>query len=199
MAFNISSFVANFQGSGARPTLFQVSLNFPVAALNLVAGRLLTFQAFATSIPTSQLGQIPYNYFGRAVNFPGDRTFNPWQLNVYVDEDYAVRRGFETWSNAINGHVSNIRNPIAAIPTGYKVDGIVQQMSKIGGPVIATYRMAGCWPMNIGDIQLDWSAKDQIETFPVILSIDWWESIATDQSSPLSTLENIAESVISEF
>jgi hypothetical protein len=88
------------------------------------------------------------------------------------DEDFAVRAMFETWSNAMNRLVSNVRDPAIGAEQ-YKSDLEVIQYSKDGGE-IRSYQLVGAFPTSIGEITLGWDSASQIEEFPVTFSYDYW-------------------------
>ena len=131
MAFNVAEFRANMVGDGARPNLFSVSLVFPIIASNgSLASSKTTFMAKASQLPGSSIGTVGVNYFGREMKFAGNRTFADWSLQIINDEDFLVRNAIESWMNAINSNVTNIRNTAAAGPSAYTVDATVDQYGK---------------------------------------------------------------------
>ena len=133
MAFNVAEFRANMIGDGARPNLFQVSLNFPTVATNGIASsQKASFMAKTAQLPGSTLGTVTTHYFGRELKFVGNRTFADWTITIINDEDFVVRNAFERWMNGINSHNLNVRNPLANAPLGYSVDGDVTQFGKQG-------------------------------------------------------------------
>lgn len=178
MAFSIDQFRANLQFGGARQNQFDVTMPAPaVAALDTAD---FAFKCRSASIPEEQLGIITLGYFGRQIKLAGDRTFAEFQVEVYNDEDWGLHASFEQWSNALNGHLSNLRSA-AAVPTiGYMVDATLTQYGKAGNVITpAQYTMIGCWPASVGAIALSWEANDQIEVFPVTFVYQWWESAST--------------------
>ena len=88
MAFNINDMRSQLVTGGARPTLFQVRLQNPANSAGDVK---FPFMCTATQIPASTVGTIPVLYFGREVKFAGDRTFEPWNVQVLNDEDFLIR------------------------------------------------------------------------------------------------------------
>jgi hypothetical protein len=178
MAFSIDQFRANLQFGGARQNQFDVTMPAPpVAGLNSAD---FAFKCRSASIPEEQVGIIHVPYFGRMLKFAGDRTFTEWQVQVFNDEDWGLRTSFEQWSNALNGHLDNLRNPVAVLTTGYMVDAILTQYGKAGNVIQpAQYTMIGCWPVTVGPIQLAWDANDQIEIFDVTFAYQWWENAVT--------------------
>lgn len=166
MAFNINEVQANFRFEGARPTLFTVDIFNPV---NGSADNTVRFLASATTIPSSDLGNIPVPYFGRTINFAGDRTYDPWQVTVMNDENFLIRNAMEEWSDAINKRVQNIRTI-----TDYKSTARVTQLSKTG-EALRVYRFNGIYPSAISQINLDWSDTNQFERFGLTFTYDYWD------------------------
>ena len=114
MAFNVNDFRSQLVGDGARPNLFQVTLTFPTFTQNgSAAGAKTTFMAKAAQLPGSTIGQITTHYFGREMKFAGNRTFADWTLQIINDEDFVIRNAMESWMNAMNSNVSNIRDSAA--------------------------------------------------------------------------------------
>ena len=165
MAFNINEMRSQLVYGGARQNLFQVRINNP--ANN--SGDLKTpFMVQAAQIPESQLGVIPVYYFGRQMKLAGDRTFGDWTVTVLNDEDFLIRNAMEEWSNRINRLEANVRDI-----NRYKSNATVIQYAK-DGTAIREYRFDGIFPSVISPIELDWGNTDQIESFQVTFTYDYW-------------------------
>lgn len=180
--FDISKFKSGgLKFGGAHSALFQVVFNQTGTTLDTLSTNLpltgqekFTFSCRGASLPPSTLGVIELPYFGRRLPVAGDRTFPPWTVTVMNDEDWLVRSMFETWNNALNHLQGNIRD--SAFINGdnnYKADFSVIQYAKTG-EVIAQYQIIGAWPSQIDPINLDWDNQNQIETFGVTFSFDYW-------------------------
>lgn len=181
MAFDINQFRSALPYDGARPNIFEVTLNFPQVAQSLNLGtdistvsRQLTFMAKASQLPGSTLGMIPVHYFGREVKIPGNRTFQDWTITVINDEDFAIREAFETWLASLSGNTSNIRSPNAVNYIQYSSQGLVTQLGKAGNK-LKQYLVQGIYPIDITPIDLDWGQNDTIEEFSVTLATQYWE------------------------
>lgn len=171
MAFNVNEIRSQLTLGGARPALFQVTIQNPVDA----TGDIKTpFMVEATNIPESAIGTVQVPYFGRKIKIAGDRTFNPWTVRVINDEDFLIRNAMETWMTSINSHEGNVTAFGSASPLLYKSQAQVIQYSKTGLPV-RTYQFNGLYPSTVSPIGLDWNATDQLETFEVTFEYDWWE------------------------
>jgi len=165
MAFNINEMRSQLVYGGARQNLFQVRINNPANA----SGDLKTpFMVQAAQIPESTLGVIPVFYFGRQMKLAGDRTFGDWTVTVINDEDFLIRNAMEEWSNRINRLERNVRDI-----NRYKSNATVIQYAKDGTP-IREYKFNGIFPSVISPIELDWASTDQIESFQVTFSYDYW-------------------------
>lgn len=164
MALNIQEIRSNFALQGARPTLFDVTITNPVIPMPVTR-----FLVSATSIPESQLGNIPVPYFGRIVNFAGDRSYLPWMVTVMNDEDFKIRNALEAWSDAINTKQSNVRQV-----TNYKTEAKVNQYDK-KGTIVRTYQFDGIYPALIEPIRLDWADTNTFERFNVQFIYDYWK------------------------
>lgn len=174
MPFNINAFKSNgLVYGGARPSLFNVEMPAPPGiGIDNVSLDKFRFVCRATELPASRVSEIPVPYFGRRIKVAGQRDFQDWAVAVMNDEDFSVRAMFEAWSNALNRHVSNVRDPAIATEN-YKVDLTVNQYSK-DGELIRAYTLVGAFPTQIGAIALNWESSNQIEEFPVQFAYDYW-------------------------
>lgn len=168
---SILEFKSAMSGGGSRPNNFRVELTFPsiVAGTN-EAARKAQFLCHATTLPGSNVGVAMAAYRGRDVPLAGERTFQPWSINVYNDTDFAIRDAFESWMNRINDVKENtgVTNPML-----YTASITVHQLDR-NGLVLKSYTLSDAWPTNIGEIQLDFSANTQIESFPVTFVYTYW-------------------------
>jgi hypothetical protein len=171
MAFNINEIKSQMLFDGARPALFQVTLQNPA---NSVADVKLPFMCEATALPEADVGTVQVPYFGRFIKLAGDRTYPDWQVTVINDEDFLVRNAMEEWSNKINSFQGNIRAFGSASPLLYKSQAQVVQFSKTGVP-IRTYQFNGIFPTAISNIPLAWASQNEIERFTVTFAVDYWE------------------------
>jgi hypothetical protein len=163
MAFNVNEFRGALINGGARPSLFQVQI--------LQLGVDTRFMVQAAQIPASVVGVVDVPYFGRKVRVAGDRTYEDWQVTVINDENFSVRTALEDWQGTINQAIGNLR--VSSSPESYKKNALVTQYGQ-AGETIAQYEFVGMFPTNISAIGLDWNNTDQIETFDVTFTFDYW-------------------------
>ena len=164
---------AKLVGGGARPNLFKVTMAFPSYVTANV--ELASYMCKATSMPASTIAPIPVPFRGRTLQVAGDRTFDPWSVTIINDTDFNVRNSFEQWMNGINQHKQNTG---LTQPSSYMADMIVEQLDK-DGTTKKTYNIRGCFPTNLGAIELSYETGDTIEEFEVELQVQYWESDKT--------------------
>ena len=172
MAFSINEIKAQLKYGGARPTQFNIMITNPI---NSVADIQMPFKCNAASLPGSSIGVIMVPYFGRNITVPGDRSFQPWQVTVENDEDFAIRNALEEWHGAINALERNIATKGSA-PSNYKSQGSVTQFGKDGSE-LRIYQFNGLWPSEISPIELNWGDRDVIESFQVTWQYDSYEIV----------------------
>jgi len=184
---NISGFVSAFAGGGVRTNLFAVRGRIP--GLDNTGERAISFLCKAAQIPASSLGTIEVPYRGRRIKLPGDRTFQDWSITILSDAGLKLRAAFEYWSANFNSHVSNVgaNEFMALMPTWS-----VTQLLRNGEP-LRTYNFIGCYPSEIGAIDLSYENNDQIAEFPVTINYSWWEAAPGGEIASTGTgQDNIA-------
>lgn len=169
----VDFFKAKMAGGGARPNLFQVTLNYPA----FVAGNteVASFMVRAASLPGSTIPEMIVPFRGRQLKIAGDRTFEPWGTTIINDVDFEIRDNIETWMNGMNEHRNNTGLVNVA---DYIADLKVEQLDK-AGDVIKTYNFIGAFPTVLSPIDLAYDANDQIEEFTCEWSYQYWTSNTT--------------------
>ena len=169
----VDDFKAKMVGGGARPNLFQATINFPGYAGGDV--ELTSFLCRAAQLPGSTVTPVIVPFRGRQLKVAGDRTFEDWPVTIFNDTDFNVRDAMERWMNGINAHSANtgLVNPV-----DYQADLFVDQLDK-DGAVLKRYNFRGAFPTVVGPIVLDYEANDQIEVFEVNFTFQYWESNTT--------------------
>jgi len=170
---NIDDFKAKLKGGGARPNLFKATINFPAYAQGDV--EITSFMCKAAQLPASIMGIIEVPFRGRQLKIAGDRTFETWSPTILNDTDFVVRNAMERWMNGINAHSANTG---LVAPADYSADLVVEQLDR-DETVLKRYNFRGCFPTNIGAIDLAYETNDAIEEFTVEFQVQYWESATT--------------------
>jgi hypothetical protein len=158
---DITGFRASITNGLVRPNQFRVDLQFPGFVQGGSAASFLgQFHCRATSLPQSIVSPIPVFYQGRRVNVAGERDFQPWTISVY-NENFLVKDALTRWSNGIN----NISNNTGIIqPAAYQTDIQVHQLGR-NGEILKTVTLIDAMPVEVGGIELDFEANNQVELF----------------------------------
>lgn len=166
---SLSQFKGQFDG-GARPTLYNVSLTFPVGVADGVASEKVTFMTKGAQLPGITTGVIEVPYQGRTIKLAGDRQFQPITLTVINDNNWIIRNAFERWFNLMNQHAENVG---AVRPSEYQVDMVIDQLDR-SGAVIASYTLVAAFPSDISPIDLAYDSIDTIEEWTATLEYSYW-------------------------
>jgi hypothetical protein len=177
---NISDFKAQLIGGGARANQFQVQLTFPsFISVGALVGINAQFLCKAAQLPASTVENMPVFYRGRQVNFAGERTFAPWAVTIYNDTTFTIRNALERWSDGVLNH-SQTNGRIN--PRDYQVDLTVSQLDR-NGAIVKTYKFIDAYPTLIGPIAVDYEVNNQIETFEVEFTYNYWTSNTSTDGS----------------
>lgn len=169
MAIGINDFISNFEGGGARPNLYRVTILSPY----VINQRKTTYMCKAASVPASNMGLADVSYMGRRIKVAGDKEFPAWTATFYEDTDYVNRKSFERWLWTIQGHETNegVTNP-----RDYYSDILVEQLDRNGGEAIATYTLKDAFPTEVSEITLGYDQNDAVEEFTVTFEMNYWVS-----------------------
>ena len=174
MAFAVTDFKTKLAtgGGGARPSLYTVDINGPIAGLSFSGSSNILVKAAA--IPASTIAPLTTNYMGRAYKTPGFRTFDVWNVTVINDEDMAARSGIISWMRRLGGSLQGNRSAFLGgkVPDSSEGDATVTQMGK-DGLVKQSWKVFQMWPTELGEIALDWSS-DMIQEYTVAFAYDYW-------------------------
>ncbi|QHJ79054.1 MAG: hypothetical protein [Caudoviricetes sp.] len=149
-------------GDLARPNLFEIEIPF--------LGRDIKFKCKAGSMPAAVTDPVIVGYQNKKIKLGGDRTFEDWTITVYNDSNHDVRQQFLDWQAQVHALDRQI---YGENPDVYKKEAMVSQLNR-QAEVTAVHTIYGTWPTNVGEVALDWDTNNEVETFEVTLSVDYW-------------------------
>lgn len=154
-----------FNGGGdfARPNLFEVEIPH--------LGSTFKFKCKAATMPAATIEKIALGYQNRKINIAGDRTYEDWTVTIYNDSSHETRQGIVNWQNSVVGMGNDISG---GVPNEYKKAAIVRQLDRNGG-ITKEHTITGVFPLNVGEVTLDWDTNSEVQTFEATFAIDWWE------------------------
>ena len=166
--FSTDNFKAALIGGGARPNQFVVTLTFPPFAQDGNAANTAQFLVTAASLPGQRIGTTNNTiYRGRQIKVAGDRVFEDWRITVINDASMSIRRALERWMNGINGLLDNTGR---LNPFDYQANLTVTQLDR-NNQELKTYIMRDCMPIDLSEIQLDFSSNDTVEEYQVTFAV----------------------------
>jgi len=191
MAFpSITDFKAQLLDGGARPSLFEMALTFPVGLGGSNEARdKMRFHCRISEIPGTQHNPITIKFAGREIKYAGQRVFNNLTLTILNDEGFTVRRALERWFEAMNTSESNVSLLSGANQEGvvgtYAGQGTVTQYNKQGAPIRA-YMFVDLFPVTLAPIALDWSNDGAIEDYTCEFAYQYWEAAPVSQAGAIA-------------
>jgi len=171
----ISAFKSHMRAGGARANQFRCVITFPngLVANADRAGTKSEFMCKSASIPAAEVSDIPVFYRGREVHFAGERTFQPWQVTVFNDNDFILRNAFENWVDGIS-HSDDTGGVL--LPSAYQTDLEVHQLDR-NDIVVQKYKFTDAYPQVVSDIALSWDQNNQIQEYGVTFVYNYWTKI----------------------
>jgi hypothetical protein len=170
---DISAFKANLALGGVRSNQFRCILTFPGIANAGSAGAVAEFLCKSASVPSMDVGDIEVMYRGRQVHFAGERTFSPWLVSLYNDNDFQVRSAFERWMEGI----SNAGSTTGAVSANtYQVQIEVHQLDR-NDITVAKYQLVDAYPTSIGEITLGWDQNNAIQEYNVTFVYNYFNRV----------------------
>ena len=185
----ISQFKSKLGGGGARNNLFVVEMTLDNLGfkdkLNFDADE-FQFMCKAAQLPAQTVSSIEIPFRGRTFKVAGDRTIDAWTVTIINDEDFALRKSFEEWSNQI---ASLDRNLGTTDPNQYMAKATVYQLGRgatasskdnsgSGNTILATYEFEDIFPTSVSAIELSYDTTNQIEDFTVEFQVQSYKIIS---------------------
>lgn len=161
---DINSFVQNVQNV-ARQYLFMIYLSgtsFPGNYQYLVS---------STTMPPLTVDPLEVNWQGQVIKYGTTHTWDDWTVTFKVDSNADIHKRFVEWSNRIHNPETGVNFP----PASYMANQRVQMIDGTGSP-IREFKLMLAWPQSVGEITLDYSAKETA-TFDVTFSYQYAISI----------------------
>lgn len=189
--FDISAFRATVDAFGgiARPSLFRAEIVIPSYLRNFdMSTEALTFWCMATTIPGVRIAsrQVQRYGIGPLEKMPVGFEFDDIQLVFLGDMNCNILNFFKDWTRSVieyssEGVPSSIPNsPNFGMPTAkpYYLNYKTNYQTQVGVATFdstgldRTYNMEllGAFPIDIGDVILNWGAIDQVMQIPVRMS-----------------------------
>ncbi len=186
----ISQFKSALSGGGARPNLFEVELTTFPTGITWDADK-FKYLCKAAALPGSNVASIDVPFRGRTFKVAGDRTIDAWTVTIINDEDFKLRRAFESWTELIAKLDNNLG---ATNPGAYMSNATVYQLGRgsqinsttnagADSSILAAYKFVDIFPTSVSPIDLSYDSGDTIEEFTVEFQVQSYEIISSATAS----------------
>lgn len=186
----ISQFKSALSGGGARPNLFEVELTTFPTGISWDADK-FKYLCKAAALPGSNVASIDVPFRGRTFKVAGDRTIDAWTVTIINDEDFKLRRAFESWTELIAKLDNNLG---ATNPGAYMSNATVYQLGRGSqlnsttnagedSSILAAYQFIDIFPTSVSPIDLSYDSGDTIEEFTVEFQVQSYEIISSTTAS----------------
>lgn len=186
----ISQFKSALSGGGARPNLFEVELTTFPTGISWDADK-FKYLCKAAALPGSNVASIDVPFRGRTFKVAGDRTIDAWNVTIINDEDFKLRRAFESWTELIAKLDNNLG---ATNPGAYMSNATVYQLGRgsqlnsttnagADSSILAAYQFIDIFPTSVSPIDLSYDSGDTIEEFTVEFQVQSYEIISSATAS----------------
>lgn len=178
----IRDFLNNFKG-GTRVNRFRVS---SANGVPIVGNDVYDVHIRATALPELNIIPVPIGFRGKVVKIPSTRAFAPWSFTVMDDaknadgsQDGNLHHKFMDWSNSFSpvgeklgiDTLQKASGFSTASSPAWKIEHLDAKPSESGIPsILKSFTLAGCWPIQVGPLQLDMSVDNQLSFFNVTLA-----------------------------
>lgn len=168
---SLDNFTSQFKG-GSRPNRFLITGTG--AGIDLF-GNQAGIYCLAGTLPESNVGIIPIAFRGRIYKYPGDRSYNDWQVTMLDDTGGTdVWRNWHSWSEKFNGHVSN-QAVDRDQQMSMSLDLTITHLDHASDSPLRTIQLRNAWPVQVGPIQLDMAAANTLTQFSCQIAYSHYE------------------------
>lgn len=226
MPFNINEMLSTINANGglSKASKFIVRITPPTSLFANHDGDLVFFCDSAT-LPGLQYAsnEVKMAGYGNTEKRPYAPSFQDVNVTFYNDSDGKVMRFLHLWQQSIynfndktnpNATARGLVNNTFAYPGGtngtdgyYGVVDIIHYSED--EKEILSYQLDEAYPINIGDIQVDWNMNDQILKIPVTFAYTYWsadtldpgavDEISESRANALSNLQTRIDSEVSNI
>ena len=203
---SINDFINAFKG-GTRLNRFLVEGNIN-PAIEGTANPISAFHIRSASLPEATVGPIAINHRGRTVTYPGDRTYQPWQITILDDHDGSQSGGlsnlygaFHDWHDKINSHGANTTTyPVATNPSSLWANNWIVKLLPVNGESFTNtsststnglpgraFKLFNVWPIAVGPLTLDMSQDNVLNSFAVTMMYSHYTYDGAPITSPTGT------------
>ena len=165
----ISDFIERVKIGGlARTNRYLVTIGQPNGFVYPMETRLAGLFCDGAQLPGMNIDSTPHKVFGESREMPYGISYNPLNLNFYVDADMKLRKFFDKWFEKIVDPVSKSISYYDEYTTTITIE-VLDVTDRV------TYRveLIEAWPKSIGEIMMGYESRDPMK-LPVTFQYKNW-------------------------
>lgn len=199
MATNhLNQFIAEVKRGVARTNHFFIELTLPQDLMNVGEirdnSRKIAMFCDQTQIPGISFSTNPVRSFGETKEVPYEKLFEPIQLSFYVDDDFTVKKLFDSWMDLIQDTTSRTFN----YPEYYLSNSINIYVINYAEKERYKVTLHNVFPKAVAPIQLDYAAKE-IMKLNVTLSYQYSTMTTLVAAAPEAGGSGLFESAMGKY
>lgn len=194
----LNQFIAQVKRGVAKTNRFFVELTLPQDLMNMgeIRDNMRKIALFCdqAQIPGLSFGTNPVRSFGETKEVPYEKLYEPIQLSFYVDDDFIVKKLFDSWMNLIQDtKTRTFRYPEYYLSNSINI--LVINNSEKERYIVTLHNV---YPKAIAPIQLDYAAREVMK-LNVTLSYQYSTMAALVPASPEAGGSGLFESAMGRF
>lgn len=183
----LGNFISEVKNKGlARNNRYSVKIYSPAALRLYSPNDVSTFNLMCDSVqlPGMSYSTNPNRTYGESREVPYERLFDNITLSFYVDTDMKIKEFFDDWQR-------NIMDPTTRMFNYYNeyISEMDITVDNLEDKEIYAIKLYECYPKTIGQIQLDYAAKD-IMKLSVTFAYKYWNSL-NNYNKPTDLLNGV--------
>lgn len=183
MSTNVTNLIQKVLGDGARTTKFDVAFQFTNPSI-FPSSSNVAVMVKSTTFPSKAHQVIDFKYKGRTIPIRGQAKYtNTWECTFYLPENHEIKKGFETWIDALDEQVYFSENPTSQetqtrsihSSQGYTKDIAIYQLDFQGTNQVARYTLYNVFPVEVQPVQVQMDPPGNVEELTVTFSYSHYQ------------------------
>ena len=203
---SVANLIQTAIGDGARTTKFDVAFQFTNPSM-FPSAKNVAVMVKTTAFPGKLHQTIDFKYAGRSIPIRGQVKYtNTWECTFYLPQDHSIKKGFESWIDALDETVYFENTPNANVSRarslhnrrGYTTDIAIYQLDFTGQNQVARYILHNVFPIEVQPVTVNSDGPGDIEELSVTFSFSHYE-LETLKSTSGAFVDNLVNKISSEL
>lgn len=206
MSTQVTNLIQKVLGDGARTTKFDVAFQFTNPSI-FPSSSNVAVMVKSTTFPAKAHQTIDLKFKGHSIPIRGQSKYtNTWECTFYLPENHEIKKGFETWIDALDEQVYFSETPTSAATQtrsihnaqGYTKDIAIYQLDFQGTNQVARYTLYNVFPIEVQPVSVQMEPPGNIEELTVTFSYSHYQ-LETLKGTSGSFMDELVAKVQSEL